>query len=155
MRKYQNLRVAQATLVLRDDVQNATESFPAWEFFGITFQMRRAAGSIGYCIAEGCGRNSERQFLNSLQQSSGEASELHYQLTQSVRLGYGNRTEVLRIRRNTEHLCRMLTKLQSVIQKSIRRKEAEKKSKRAPRKNSAKKGARKLPPPSAPDSAGA
>jgi four helix bundle protein len=101
-------------------VYKATADFPRSEMFGLTSQIRRAAGSIGYNIAEGSGRNSERQFLNSLQQASGEASELHYQLTLSLNLGYGTETATRHLLETTDQLRRMLAKLQSRIAASLK-----------------------------------
>src|SRR5262245_10637736 len=57
-----------------------TRRFPREEMFGLTSQIRRAAGSIGANIAEGCGRGSNADFVRYLQIAFGSASELQYHL---------------------------------------------------------------------------
>ncbi len=53
-----------------------TEHFPAEERFGLTSQVNRAAVSIPANIAEGCGRNSDKDFNRFLQISLGSCYEL-------------------------------------------------------------------------------
>jgi four helix bundle protein len=43
------------------DVYAATQRYPRDETFGLTSQTRRAAASIGANLAEGAGRNSDRE----------------------------------------------------------------------------------------------
>ncbi|MEL6150600.1 MAG: four helix bundle protein [Chloroflexota bacterium] len=57
-------------------VYRATQNFPSDERFGLTGQIRRAASSIPVNIAEGCGRNTERELAQFMQISMGSASEL-------------------------------------------------------------------------------
>jgi four helix bundle protein len=65
-----------------------TASFPREELFGLTNQMRRAAVSIPSNIAEGCGRGTDPEFRQSLQQAMGSATELDYQLLLARDLGF-------------------------------------------------------------------
>lgn len=63
------------------DIYRVTRSdFPADERFGLTFQIRRAAVSIGSNIAEGSGRRSHRELRRHLMIAAGSASEVEYQL---------------------------------------------------------------------------
>ena len=53
MRDFKKLRVWQHAHPLALATYRATESFPAREVYGLTAQMRRAAGSIGSNICGG------------------------------------------------------------------------------------------------------
>src|ERR1700749_3889973 len=61
---------------------------PQIEQFGLTSQMKRAACSVPLNIAEGCGRNSEKDFVHFLDMSLGSAHELEYCLLLIKDLGY-------------------------------------------------------------------
>src|SRR5438067_6739518 len=61
-------------------VYEASASLPRDERYGLTSQIRRAAGSIPANIAEGCGRGSNADLTRFLQMAMGSASELEYHL---------------------------------------------------------------------------
>ncbi len=88
MRDHRNLRAFQLADELALLVYRETVGFPKEELFGLTSQMRRCAVSVPSNIAEGCGRNSEADFLRFLDIASGSLRELQYQVTLASRLGY-------------------------------------------------------------------
>jgi four helix bundle protein len=53
-------------------------SFPKTEQYELMRQMKRAAYSIPFNIVEGCGRNSDKDFVHFLDMSLGSAHELEY-----------------------------------------------------------------------------
>ncbi|WP_317173237.1 four helix bundle protein [Cruoricaptor ignavus] len=55
-----------------------SKSFPKEEQYNITSQIRRAALSIPINIAEGCGRNTDKEFNQFLNIALGSASETEY-----------------------------------------------------------------------------
>ncbi|WP_392437628.1 four helix bundle protein [Cruoricaptor ignavus] len=55
-----------------------SKSFPKEEQYNITSQIRRAALSIPTNIAEGCGRNTDKEFNQFLNIALGSASETEY-----------------------------------------------------------------------------
>ena len=57
-------------------VYAATAPFPTDERYGLTSQMRRAAVSVVANIAEGAGRETDREFARFLDLSQGSLSEL-------------------------------------------------------------------------------
>lgn len=65
-----------------------TRDFPKSEAYGLISQMRRSSSSIPTNIAEGCGRNTDKDFARFLVTSMGSASELEYQLILSYDLKY-------------------------------------------------------------------
>jgi len=69
-------------------VYQLTADFPAEERYGLVSQMRRAAVSIPSNIAEGAGRNGEKEFLNFVGISRGSLAELETQMQLAVMLGF-------------------------------------------------------------------
>lgn len=60
------------------EVYKATASFPKSELFNMVSQINRACLSIPTNIAEGCGRETQKELLRFLYISSGSAHELEY-----------------------------------------------------------------------------
>ena len=69
-------------------IYKLTETFPKEERYGLTAQMRDSAVSIPSNIAEGAGRNSNKEYIRFLYISLGSASELETQLIISDKLNY-------------------------------------------------------------------
>jgi len=57
-------------------IYKATKQFPSDERFGLTNQLRRCSVSVPSNIAEGCGRNTDKQLANFLNIAMGSLSEL-------------------------------------------------------------------------------
>jgi len=66
----------------------ATRDWPKEETYGVSAQIRRAAVSIPSNLAEGAGRNGQKEFLQYLGIVRGSLSELETQLLIAVNLGY-------------------------------------------------------------------
>lgn len=62
MKDYKNLLVWQKSHELTLDVYATLQSFPKEEIFGLVSQMKRSSSSILTNIAEGCGRNTDKDF---------------------------------------------------------------------------------------------
>ena len=90
VRNYRDLVVWQRAMDLVEIVYKATASFPKEELFGLTGQLRRAAVSIPSNIAEGQGRQSDREFHRFLRISHGSLREAETQILIATRLGYIN-----------------------------------------------------------------
>ena len=70
------------------DVYRATAAFPTEERYGLTAQVRRSAASIATNIAEGCGRDGERELARFLAIAAGSASETEYRILLARDLDY-------------------------------------------------------------------
>ncbi len=64
-----------------------TQAFPRDELFGLTSQIRRAAGSVPANIAEGHGRDNTGSFVQYLRISQGSLKELETHLILAERVG--------------------------------------------------------------------
>src|SRR5690348_6170447 len=88
MQNYKDLKVWEKAHRLTVKIYNATKSFPKEELYSLTNQLRRAASSIPANVAEGCGKNSQRDFANFLNIALGSANEAEYFLILSKDLEY-------------------------------------------------------------------
>ena len=85
---YKNLKVWSDGMQLVTEVYRATESFPQKETFALASQMQRAAVSITSNIAEGYGRNTNKELISFLYMSLGSSNELDTQLEVAKNLNY-------------------------------------------------------------------
>ena len=67
MQNFKDLLIWQEAHQLTLKIYESSKAFPKEETFGITSQLRRAAVSIPCNIAEGCGRYTQKDFANFLQ----------------------------------------------------------------------------------------
>ena len=111
MQNTSNLDVAERALNLAAETYRLTGSFPTNERFGLTSQMRRAAVSVGSNIAEGCGRNTDKEFIAFLHIAMGSASELRFQLQVAETLGFSKPDAVHATRVLVDQVMRMLSRL--------------------------------------------
>jgi four helix bundle protein len=80
MRAFRDLKVWHKAHELTLAVYRVTFGFPKEGLYGLTSQIRRASGSIGANIAEGCGRMGSPELGRFLNIALGSASELEYHL---------------------------------------------------------------------------
>lgn len=80
MKDYKELSFWRKSHELALEVYKVTNSFPKEETYGLTSQLRRAALSIPTNTAEGCGRESRKEFKRYLVIASGSAAEVEYLL---------------------------------------------------------------------------
>ncbi|MEO6254941.1 MAG: four helix bundle protein [Ferruginibacter sp.] len=88
MQNYKDLKVWEKAHSFTLQVYKVTEKFPREETYGLTNQLRRAASSIAANIAEGCGKNTKRDFANFLNISLGSSNEAEYFLLLAKDLYY-------------------------------------------------------------------
>jgi four helix bundle protein len=86
MHNLKELKIWNKAIDLTVEVYKATANFPSDERFGLTSQLRRSAVSIPSNIAEGAGRNSNKEFSNFLGIANGSSYELQTQLVIANRL---------------------------------------------------------------------
>jgi len=92
--RFEKLEVWHAARALSRALRKRTRVFPRAEQFELASQLRRAAVSITSNIAEGSGRNSDKDFAHFLEQAYGSAMEVASQLFDAFDDGYLSRTEL-------------------------------------------------------------
>ena len=88
MHKYKDLKIWQKAVELTKLIYELTRIFPAEEKFGLTNQIRRASVSIPSNIAEGAGRNSNKEFIQFIAIATGSCYEVETQLIIAIELKY-------------------------------------------------------------------
>lgn len=94
MHNYKDLKIWQKGREIVKDVYSLTSKLPAKEQFGLTSQLCRAAISIPSNIAEGAGRESEKEFAHFLAIANGSAFEVETQLYLCFDLHYISEVEL-------------------------------------------------------------
>ncbi len=114
MRDFRELKVWEKAHRLTLQVYRITKNFPSDERFGLMVQLRRAAASVPTNIAEGCGRNGERELARFMSIAAGSASEVEYQLLLAYDLDYMQDETYRELNQQVNEVKRMLN---SFIQK--------------------------------------
>ena len=100
------------------EIYKISKTFPKSEIFGLTSQIRRAVSSIPTNIAEGCGRNSNKEFAHFLQIAIGSATEVEYQLLLAHDINYINDDDYQILTDETVVVRKMIIKYQSELKSS-------------------------------------
>jgi four helix bundle protein len=92
--RFEKLEVWQEARKINQSVYRLTRGFPRDEMFAMTSQLRRAAVSIAANIAEGAGRNSDKDFAHFLEQAYGSLMEVAAIFYLALDAGYANSNEL-------------------------------------------------------------
>jgi four helix bundle protein len=88
IKSYKDLIIWQKSIDLAVEVYKLSSKFPKEEFYGMTSQIRRAVTSISLNIAEGYGRNTTKNYINSLYIAQGSLQEVESAIILSIRLNF-------------------------------------------------------------------
>ena len=108
MKDFKQLAVFQKTRIFNKEIYLKTKNFPAEERFGITNQIRRASVSIATNIAEGCGRNSDKDFARFLNIAYASACEVECLLLISSDLELIDRQTLSSLQKKLDEIKKML-----------------------------------------------
>ncbi|MEI6679696.1 MAG: four helix bundle protein [Mariniphaga sp.] len=115
MRTHKDLDVWKNTMSFITDIYFITQSFPTFEIYGLTSQIRRASVSIAANIAEGFGRSNKGELLQFLNIALGSASEVETLLIVSSNVKYIESEQLKERINNIESIIRMLAALKTTI----------------------------------------
>ncbi|MBO5539816.1 MAG: four helix bundle protein [Muribaculaceae bacterium] len=108
MRDYKKLSIWQRSLDFSIKIYEKTRQFPADERFGLTSQLRRAATSIPINIAEGCGRDTNRDFAHFIHIAEGSACEVECELIIAHRVNYLSQSDYAHLAQEIDEIKRMI-----------------------------------------------
>lgn len=86
MHNLKEIKIWHKAIDLATEVYKALANFPQDEKYSLTGQTKRSAVSIASNIAEGAGRNSDKEFIHFLGIANGSSYELQTQLIIANRL---------------------------------------------------------------------
>ncbi|HOT92032.1 MAG TPA: four helix bundle protein [Anaerolineae bacterium] len=121
MRDFRTLQVWEKAHRLTLAVYKATAEFPQSELYGLTSQIRRASASIPANIAEGCGRDTEKELARFMHIAAGSASELEYHLLLAHDLGFLPDAAYTDLNTSVTEIKRMLTSFTQKLKTQINR----------------------------------
>jgi len=110
MRNFRELKVWNKAHQLVVELYKVTSSFPADEKYGLVSQLRRSAASIPANIAEGCGRNGNRDFSRFMSIAAGSACETEYHLFLAYELGYLEKEVYIKLEKKINEIKPMLNR---------------------------------------------
>ncbi|CAM1369888.1 conserved hypothetical protein [Tenacibaculum litoreum] len=115
MHKVEDLKIWQKSIELAKATYLLVSELPSDEKFGLTSQIKRSAISIPSNIAEGAGRNSQKEFKHFLSIANGSTYELQTQLLLVIELNLIHKDKVQPI----IELCIEIQKMNYVFQQKL------------------------------------
>jgi four helix bundle protein len=119
MHKFEDLKVWNKAMELTTLVYELVKSLPEDEKYGLSNQIKRCAISIPSNIAEGAGRNTDKEFLYFLSVSLGSSYELMTQIYLLERLNFKVNIELTK---QTIYLIKEIQSMNSKFQLTLKNK---------------------------------
>ena len=108
MKTIRDLLIWQKAMSLVTKTYQITQKFPKEELFGLTSQIRRSAISLSSNIAEGYGRDSNKEFLRFIKIVIGSLFEFQTQIEIAKNINYLNENEFKNLYEETRELEAMI-----------------------------------------------
>lgn len=108
MKTFRDLFIWQKAMTLVTNTYQITQQFPNEELFGLTSQIRRSAVSIPSNIAEGYGRDSNKEFLRFIKIVIGSLFDFQTQIEIAKNINYQNENEFKNLYEETRELEAMI-----------------------------------------------
>jgi four helix bundle protein len=108
MNRYKNLTIWKRSVALATQIYKVTQNFPVEEKYGLTSQIRRSVVAISSNIAEGAGRNTDKDFNRFLSIAYGSSYELETQIIIAGNLKFISRS-------TSKKLCNEIDEIQKMI----------------------------------------
>ncbi len=115
MHKVEDLKIWKKSIDLAKSVYQLASQLPSNEKYGLVSQIKRSAISVSSNIAEGAGRNSNKEFKHFLSIANGSCYELHTQLILVIELNIISKEKVEQV----IELCVEIQKMNYSFQKRL------------------------------------
>ena len=112
---FRQLKVWQKAMDLTIEVYKLVKLLPREELYSLSDQMRRAVISIPSNIAEGQGRQSDKEYVRFLSVARGSLWELLTQIEICERLNYVAKDQTITVRTLITEISKMLNALSKAI----------------------------------------
>ena len=117
---YRNYKVWQKSHRFVIEVYKVTATFPKSEQYNFVSQLNKASLSIPTNIAEGCGRETQKELIRFLYISSGSAHEVEYLILCATELNFISKVDSEKILSEISEIKKMLFALIKTIKKLIK-----------------------------------
>lgn len=115
IRSHRDVITWQKAIQLVKRCYRLSSRFPADERFGLTQQMRRAAISVPFNIAEEKGRGTPAEFQRFLGIAGGSLTELDTQFVIARELGFIDETALMDVETDIQEIGRIITGLRKSL----------------------------------------
>lgn len=105
---HKDLDVWKASIDLVTHIYRISGLLPDSEKYGMISQVRRAAISIPSNIAEGAGRQSDKEFIQFLYISLGSVEEIETLLIIGLNLKFFQKNDIESLNQNIEHVRKLI-----------------------------------------------
>ncbi len=117
MQDFKNLRLWQLSREFVSKIYKVTSNFPSHELHSMTNQLRRASYSIPSNLAEGAGKNSQKEFARYLSIVNGSIKECECFLILSKDLSYITEEQLTALTNKLTIIAKMNNCLMNKIKK--------------------------------------
>ena len=116
---FEGLEVYKTARLLVRDVYRLQQKFPKTEIYALGDQIRRSASSVTSNIAEGSGRNSNKEKVHFIEIAYGSLMEAFSQLQIAQDLGYLTEQDIDTIRPQFISVAKMLSGLRKFFETKL------------------------------------
>lgn len=118
MNNYKELIVWKKSIDFAVEIYELLKGFPKAEMWGLCSQLQRSSSSVAANIAEGAGRNSNKEFIHFLSIALGSLYETDTFLTVAQKIGYITDTKFESLSQSIGELDKMIKGLQKSKQET-------------------------------------
>jgi four helix bundle protein len=116
---YRDLVAWQKAMELVTALYRTSAQFPKSEMYGLTSQIKRAAGSVPSNIAEGKGRDSKKEFVMFLYRARGSLYEVQTQVEIARNLEYISQDQFASLNEQCAEVGRVLNGLIRSVKRQL------------------------------------
>lgn len=116
MQKFTELKVWQRSHALALEIYGLSRSFPDFEKYGVTSQLRRAVASVPTNLAEGSKRKTRTEYARFVNVAEASLAETEYLVILCRDLKYIDGRAAENLLAEVDHIARMLSNLRQAVE---------------------------------------